>query len=175
MKSFFYLLAIVLILATAGLFVLKQPNGQPWLSFGDFSVNQQHLTNKLKTTFGAISATVGGVISDSDNVANEQEKTKVYRWKDSQGNWSYSDEPISSDSLEEVSLNPDDIMVMPAFVSPETEHKPLTTGKNKAPAASLLPVSPQKALDLYEDANNVQQLMDNRAETLQKALEKNGG
>jgi len=175
MKPFFYLLSALLILALAGLFVLKQPNGQPWLSVADFASNTQPIYDKLKSMWREVLTHVDDIVDEGDSLLNEQEKTKVYRWKDSQGNWSYSDEPISSDSLEEVSLNPDDITVMPAFVSPKTESKALTTGKNQAPAASLLPVSPQNALDLYEDANNVQQLMDNRAKTLQKALEKNGG
>jgi hypothetical protein len=109
MKSFVYLLSIILIIAVVGFFVFKQPNGQAWLSIDDFVPNTQIISEKINLATNKINAVFKKPISKNDSTI------KVYRWKDSNGNWSYSDKPKASIESEEMLFDQENIVVLPAF------------------------------------------------------------
>lgn len=61
-------------------FILKSPDGTPWLSMSDFTPNAPSLVlpdNLLPETTDE---------SERDNVP-------VYEWRGAQGNWQFSDQP----------------------------------------------------------------------------------
>jgi len=167
MKFFVYLISFILILALMGLFVLKKPNGQTWISVNDLLPNTSMIDGKIKSFTGKILLAYESFRSAENNKIELGNEVKIYRWKDSNGNWSYSDKPNASVESKQVFLDPKDIVVLPAFEVPTNDD--LLQKNNKALPSSL-PTSPSKILDVYKDANNVQKLMDDREQNINKAI-----
>lgn len=169
MKTYMYLLLLVLALALMGFFVLKQPNGQTWLS----------LENLLPDTLG-VEQKVRVVISKLkmvyENIASEESgNVRVYRWKDANGNWNYSDKPSSTIDSEELSLNSDDVIVLPSLDTSNNSSKSRSDEKSTEILPSRKTTLPSKVLELYKDANNVQKIMDDRQQKLSNALKEPSG
>jgi hypothetical protein len=166
MKLFFYLLSIITIMALAGLFIFKQPNGQSWISVDEFLPDTQIIADKINTVTNKLHKVF-------ENDTTEEDSTvKVYRWKDSNGNWNYSDKSEASTNSEEVVYDTKDIVVLPAFKPSTIESTNSNTERQSTNAApTTLITSPNKALKLYKDANNVQKLMDGRQDKLSKIIE----
>jgi hypothetical protein len=74
MKFFVYLISIIAIIALAGLFVFKQPNGQAWLSLDDLLPNTQIINEKIDIVTKKVSEVFDNNQAEIDN------KVKVYRW-----------------------------------------------------------------------------------------------
>tara|TARA_R110001583_G_scaffold65464_1_gene189101 strand:- start:675 stop:1199 length:525 start_codon:yes stop_codon:yes gene_type:complete len=170
MKSFVYLLSIILIIAVVGFFVFKQPNGQAWLSIDDFVPNTQIISEKINLATNKINAVFKKPISKNDSTI------KVYRWKDSNGNWSYSDKPKASIESEEMLFDQENIVVLPAFDQPTIDAlNSNPKGKYDNDAPNTLLSKPGKVLELYKDAKNVQKLMDTRQQNISKAIKESTG
>lgn len=169
MKSFVYLISIISIIALAGLFVFKQPNGQAWLSLDGLLPTTQVINEKLNLVTNKVHDIFESNKTEIDN------KVKVYRWKDSNGNWSYSDKPKESMKNEEMQFDPNNIVVLPAFNVP-TVNSSGSNSKEKHDSVSTntLMTSPNKVLELYKDAKNVQKLMDERQQKVSKTIVNNG-
>lgn len=168
MKFFIYLLSILSIIALAGLFVFKQPNGQSWLSVDSFIPN----TEKMNEIINFANNKVQQVFKNDSPENNST--VKVYRWKDSNGQWYYSDKPKASTKSEEVIFDSKDIIVLPAFDEPLSGSTNPKEKQDKASSKVLIP-SPSKVLDLYQDANNVQKLMDSRQQNISKVIKDSTG
>jgi hypothetical protein len=165
MKLFVYLLPIILIIAVAGLFFLKQPNGQAWLSVDDFVSNTQIISEKINLATNKLNAVFEKPISKNDGTI------KVYRWKDSNGHWSYSDKPKASIESEEILFDQKNSVVLPVFSLPTVDtlnSNPKEKFDSSAPNTSLNTTS--KVLELYKEAKNVQKLMDARQKNVSEAI-----
>ena len=175
MKNFIYLLSCILILAIAGLFVLKNPSGKAWLTTNDLLPNTVLVEQKVKSITEQVLAAYDN-LSITEN--SQKSELKIYRWKDSSGNWHYSDTPQLSGNSEEVQFDANDITVLPAFEA--AENKTINTNVNNSVnnsvntrANTAAPNTPNKIVNLYQDAKSVQKLMDNRAENIAKTVENN--
>ncbi|MCI2283587.1 hypothetical protein L3081_09530 [Colwellia sp. MSW7] len=77
---------------------------------------------------------------------------------------------------QELTLNPDDVMVLPAL--DVSTINPPESKKDKS-KVKVLPSNefsaPNNVLDVFKEANNVQKLMDDRQNKLSKAIEDSGG
>ena len=165
----------VLILGCAGLFVLKKPDGSPILSMQDFlpdisSISQD--AKKLIRDAKNLTSSIGNNLEDNsedDAEQNAQTESKVYRWKDSNGQWQFADTPPVNQAAEAMSvsgnLNKDLVATYEPPEEPTVENDTATT-----PTASLVPmtVSPDEVSKLMKDVNNMQQLMDDRGEQLKQ-------
>lgn len=170
MKTFIYIISLVLALAVLGLFVIKQPNGEPWLSIDAFSPGTIDIKEKVNLVTGKLNNVYKNITSQ------ESDDIKVYRWKDADGNWSYSDKPNEMSNSQELILNPDDVMVLPSFDASTINQPESKTDKSKVKASpSNESNSPSKVLDVFKEANNVQKIMDDRQQTLSKAIEESSG
>ena len=154
--------SFLLVLGIAGLFFIKKPDGSPWLSLEQFKPDI------------SVSA-VKGVIDDvgpSQLAENKGDTVQVYRWKDTEGNWQYSDTPPSNINAEQVLVNTNlNRDLVPEFnASPKVEK---TSGGGKAflirngGTPSPTTVSPNNVGQLVEDAKNVQNLVNDRAKQLE--------
>lgn len=163
MKLFMYLLSIILIIALSGLFIFKQPNGQAWLSVNSFIPNTQRMDEVINLARQKLHQLFESDLSEKEGAI------KVYRWKDSNGHWNYSDNPKASTKSEEVIFDPKDIQVLPTFNASSAD---LSNSKKKYDNSEqkTLSTSPSKVLELYQDANNVQKLMDARQDKISKAI-----
>lgn len=170
MKFFVYLISIISIIALAGLFVFKQPNDQAWLSLDGFLPNTQIINEKIYLVTNKAHEIFKNSKPETDN------KVKVYRWKDSNGNWSYSDTPKASIKNEEIQFDQKNIVVLPAFdVSTVNSSNNNSKEKHGNVSSDTLMTSPSKVLELYKDANNVQKLMDERQQKVSKAIKDSSG
>jgi hypothetical protein len=170
MKSVVYLTSIISIIALAGLFIFKQPNGQAWLSVDGFLPNAQIIDEKINSATSKLQQIF---VKDAPEKENN---VKVYRWKDSNGHWSYSDKPQASFESEEMLFDPKDIIVLPAFdVSTIDSSKSNSKEKHNDTSPISISTTPNKVLDLYKDANNVQKLMDARQQKVSQAIKDNTG
>ena len=170
MKLFIKTMMVVVILAVGGLFILKQPDGTPWLKVDDFTSSTSPLekvTEQIKSSWSEVEKSTSELVQ----VKSAPEKSAVYRWKGSDGKWHMSDIPPADDTpVEIVYIEPNGNVI---DLSSNTSQ---TTSDNKAShSASTIPLpmttSPQQAKKLIEDAKNIQSLLDKRAEKLQAAIE----
>lgn len=154
----------LLVAGFIGLFVLKKPDGTPWLSVHDLlpSVSIDEVTEGIKDVVP--DQIVGG---DSDSV-------EVYRWKDAEGNWQYSDTPPEGGTAEQVMVSTD----VNRDLVPKLESRPAPIENKKGKAiligdSAVGPTTafqPDKVSELIEEAKGVQEIMDQRQQQLDEAL-----
>ncbi len=160
MKFFLYLLMGVLALSLVGLFVLKKPNGEPWISVSDFT-NTSKLTNQ-------IDAIKTQAVSKAQSLLqSEPSNPTIYKWQDDKGVWHYSDKKAENNTSAEWDV-PENMTVIPAI-------KPLpkkSNSKSDEPDKTkrTLPQGSNKISTLINDANNVQAIMDNRTKKIDEQL-----
>jgi hypothetical protein len=170
MKFFTYTITCILLIAFLGLFILKKPNGETWLSLGDLLPQTSSLDHQIDTLNDKFSK-LYDKLSKTDN-HHQSELIKIYRWQDGQGNWSYSDSPTNVSESEEVFINPNDMIVLPDLTETHVNSvKALNTDKKTSEPLLTRPIN--KILTLYEDTNNVQALMDAREQQISQAIHDN--
>jgi hypothetical protein len=171
----------VLILGCAGLFVLKKPDGTPILSANEFLPDINALVadaKKLIANAKNSTSSIGNSLANNPekNTQENTEKTaqaqpNIYRWRDSDGQWQFSDTPPANQAAEAMNvsgnLNKDLVATYEPPKEPETEN---AATSNNSSATNLTPmtVSPEKISKLIEDANNIQKLVDDRAEQMKQ-------
>lgn len=163
MGLFIKLIATIGVIAFAGLFVLKKPDGAPWLTLQDlgFRIPEFKLPKVSK-----------------DDPLGASSDTQVYKWKEN-GTWHYSEKlptHLSPDQVEQLSINPDTNLIPavkvkkePELETPEQKSEPLDPS-NELPTQPPGILNPQGIKDLIEDAQGVQQLMDERSKQIDAHL-----
>ena len=92
------------------------------------------------------------------------EQTKVYRWKDADGVWQFSNDPADAASAEEIELD-GVINTMEAFTAaPEPAAR---SASESTPGVAT--VLPPQAAEALEAVKNLQQTIDDRKEALDQA------
>lgn len=165
----------ILILGLAGLFVLKKPDGSPWLSTDDFIPDTQSITTIVQSITQKVKNTAATDTADTTHTTSQQaiSASGVYRWKDANGQWQFSDTPPEGQQAEAMhvsgNLNSD---LSEKYTPPEEEKEETvintTTNTQEAIPASL---SPEKISTLMKDAQNIQKIMDERTSTIDKNLQ----
>lgn len=173
MKLFLYLISVIFIFAFMGLFFLKNPNGQAWLTIDDLIPNTYVIDKKIDAIKGDVLATYKGLTADENSQIKQDGEVKIYRWKDSKGNWSYSDKPKFLDESEQVFLDSNNIVALPPLKPSLDKAFDLPATKDKS-SPSPLTISPSKVLELYKDVNNIQKLVDDRQKHISQAIKDNG-
>lgn len=170
MKLFIKTMMVVVILAVGGLFILKQPDGTPWLKVDDFTSSTSPLekvTEQIKSSWSDVEKSTSELVQ----LKPAPEKSAVYRWKSSDGKWHMSDiPPVDDTQVEIVYIEPNGNVI---DLSSNTSHATSDNKESHNAATVPLPMttSPQQAKKLIEDAKNIQSLLDKRAEKLQAAIE----
>ena len=75
------------------------------------------IDGKIKSFTGKILLAYESFRSAENNKIELGNEVKIYRWKDSNGNWSYSDKPNASVESKQVFLDPKDIVVLHLILS----------------------------------------------------------
>lgn len=154
MVKFFCLLGV---LGFAGLFVMKNPDGQAWLSPEDF-LPDISLNNILsKNPFATVSNSTDSAVA-------------VYRWRNAEGQWEFSDVPPEDQEAEEITLNSNANRDL--YTTPEKAFEPekMVEGSSIADHLSPTTVSPVKIATLVSDAEGVQKLLDDRKQNMDETL-----
>ena len=186
---------ILLVLGVAGLFIVKKPDGSPWLSVNDFipeniastdSIRQlmNNALDTLKKTTSSLSNNEYGISDDHEGNSEgnhhiEKASTEkldngsIHRWKDSKGQWQYSDKKPLNQITETVNitgnLNQDlyeqrTLDVRQEVNSPQEKNSDASQLPNRAAS-----ISPEKISTLIKDAKNIQKLVDDRQRKLEQS------
>ena len=104
---------LVLLLGAAGLFFIKNPDGQIGLSVAAFIPNTAMLTAR----FNAWRYSAERYFTRSIDSRTHDGKTKVYKWRDNAGHWHVSDQPINAaGGLDEmIHVNPDTNLIQSTY------------------------------------------------------------
>ena len=167
MRLFVYLLSCVLLICFASFFFIKKPDGHPWLTINKFIPNT-NFTNQAKT-FSK------NLINKTKSIVGVENSTTIYKWKDEQGVWHYSDKPLSKTPGENISKAtvwnvPNNLTVIPVekpFIPLKNINNPTNTDKNNSD--HNIPVS-SKVSTLINDAKGIQKLMDQRTKMINENL-----
>jgi len=160
--------SFVLVLGVAGLFFINKPDGNPWLSMDDLTPNISSIKRSVSDAIP--DQLVGG--SDGNFL---DEKVSVYKWRDAEGNWQFSDTPPKNINAQQILVGTDvnrDLAPLPP--SPSTPAEQPKNGKAlliKDSGFSPTTISPDKVSKLVDDAKGVQGLMDDRQKQLDTALD----
>lgn len=169
-------MCVLLILGCAGLFILKKTDGRPILSIDEFLPDTSEINTLVQTLLDefdslrhSASTTLGAQGStDIQDTAVPVNEPKIYRWKDNNGNWQFSDTPPPNQVAEAIKVSGDlnkDLSV--TYSAPEEKEIINDDIPANTQPSSILPmtVSPDEVSKLIDDANNIQKLMDERADT----------
>lgn len=167
MRLFLTLLVLVLVVAVAAPYVLKRPDGQPWMDASELSadiqVNGSYDKAKLE-----LYRWWHGVRKDVFG-KSESGKTRAYRWQDSEGNWHLSDTPNTAGASEELWVDPNANLMQSIPVEEVSSDSKSTTQGDAKSVPLPMTVSPGQAQKLMQDAQQIQDLVDKRYQQLENA------
>lgn len=168
MKKFCYLAVMLLLTSAVLFFYLKRPDGQPWLTVEGISSHTSEVSKQMASLSQtaiteALNATTEQVKKLSVSLQQDSNITRVYKWQDKQGQWHFSDKPNPNGDSEQVLLDANDVTVIAAED---------TTNKIESPKAPVTKkpnvYDPQAVKQLFNDAQNVQQKLDQRNRQLEQ-------
>ncbi len=147
---------VLVAIAFAGPMVLKKPDGTPFLEFpwDLFSVDSKGPSS------------IGSGINSSQS---------FYKWQDENGTWHYSDQPQEGQNIETVTVNTNANLIQGLRVEKEEKIKdPKNDVEEQNNSASIpLPMTVpfEEVSKMLEDANNLQQVMDDRKKAIDNATQ----
>lgn len=167
MKWIIKLLSLILVVGVTGLFILKRPDGKPWLTLEEFGFDIALVGKTFQSLLSSLSQQSETALSGNDH----QPKTiMVYKWRDVEGNWQYSDKPPTDrDELvvETLKINSNTNIVPARKTSELVEKKPSNSVELEQDKVPLpLSASPAQIKELVEETKKVQQLSNQRQELL---------
>jgi len=170
MKLFTKLLLFILILGLAAPFILKRPDGKPWMNISQFMPDMQAIGWRIK---GLWHDTVRETEKITSGTEEPSSPTAIYRWQDEHGAWQFSDSPNPNGKSEQIWIDPNDnVLQMPSNTTstPQNSEKKATDAAQEGRLSIPLPTSvpPSQISNLIEEAKQVQELMDKRTEALQE-------
>lgn len=166
MKYASYLFIMMMLVGLASLFIIKRPDGKPYLSvdmiFGKAQQEANALLDKSKRELNDAVNSAKGMM---DGEAPSASQATIYKWQDAKGNWHYSDRPNTRVNSQVHTLDPTKITIMAAentdILNEKTQNADGLEGKG-----GINSMSPNEVKKLVQDAQNVQKLMDQRAKQL---------
>ena len=170
MMRFVYFLICISLIATGALFVLKRPDGQPWLSLSkpdmpNLTQTLDHHAQQLSQQAKSLAAMANQVISST-----AEEETQVFRWQDVNGQWHYSDTPNPDGQSEAMILKASDVTVLaPEPLSLQSVNNKVSDPHSQ-PSLSLPFERLSQAQQTLSEAKNIQQLVDTRKEQLDQQI-----
>ncbi|WP_209327500.1 DUF4124 domain-containing protein [Pseudoalteromonas sp. PA2MD11] len=177
-KRFCYLAVMLLLTSVALLFYIKKPDGKPYLELSMFERYSDKVSGDV-SDFASQSADT--LTSQAKKLTEKLSLSKdanssvvVYKWQDEHGQWHYADTPHPNYVNTEVSLDPNEITVLPAETFQADENQSATVKADEAPSA-LGVYDPKNVQKMMQDAEQVKQLMDQRTKQLEQQLKERGG
>ena len=177
-KRFCYLAVMLLLTSVALLFYIKKPDGKPYLELGMFERYSEKVSDDV-SDFASQGADT--LTSQAKKLTEKLSLSKdvntpvvVYKWQDEQGQWHYADTPHPNYFSIAVSLDPNDITVLPAETFQADEKQAATVKADETPS-TLGVYDPKNVQKMMQDAEQAKQLMEQRNKQLEQQLKKQGG
>jgi len=152
-----FLIAALVIAVLLPFTVLKGKDGRPLMSFGDLKAPDITLPDLPDTDIGNIPGS-----------SSQGREDIVYKWKDAQGEWHFSSTPPPQGveyTVKGYDPNTNLIQsVKPKIEEPDPVKEPAgeTTVSVQNPGDVINAYSPDKIENLFNDAKNVQHLLEDR-------------
>ncbi len=162
MKLFVKLLILVVMLALAGPFFIKGPDGQPFWKVGALKQSVQLSWKRLQRTFsGAV---------DNVDIPGVDSSVTVYRWQDADGQWHYSQEAPEGINSDALSIDPKtNLVTLPPLAKEPPVPDAASDTDESAPAPVTGPLPDIEATrQLIEDAKGLQDVVDARDKKLRE-------
>ncbi len=159
LKLFVRLMMLVLVLAIAGPFVMKGPDGQPLMSADDVRAAVTRASNSAKMQWRRLRGDVGQALGD-ENAG----KVEVHRWQDASGQWHYGDEPPQGVGAEAIYVDPDASRMDPIKVRPRRSDNP-------GPGLDGPVVNPLRAGEILDEVTGARDQANDRQEELTRRLD----
>jgi hypothetical protein len=156
MKRPIFIMCVLVAIAFAGPILLKKPDGSAFIdSPMDF----------LSTN------STGSKNNEPSNITHQS----FYKWQDDDGTWHYSDQPQAGKNIETVTVNTNTNLIQGlrreknkelAVIEKKSESK---TESLAMPLPMTVPI--EKISKMLQNANNIQQLMDDRNQQIEQAIQ----
>lgn len=154
MKIFNKLLILLVIAALAGPFILKKPNGEPWLNWRDF------IPNEAKQAATAM----------KDSIAPTAEHV-MYKWQDEKGIWQYGDQPPAGANAQPVNvktqINAMKTIELPEGFGGKTEEENVRFDPTSGSATPLSTAPLEKVPEMLEQIKDYQETLDKRNKAME--------
>lgn len=153
MKRPIFIMLLLLGIAFTGPMLMKKPDGTAFLEspLDLFSMGSKNNGN------------------DSASINGSQ---SFYKWQGEDGTWHYSDQPQEGKNIETVTVNTNTNLIQGLRVEKKEVQVPQKNAEEKQNVASIpvpMTVPFEKVSKMLEDANNLQQVMDDRKTTIDSA------
>ena len=161
-------LLLIIAFVVIGLAALSHLNPTARQSLQPIQTSLQSLRSWFKETVSSAPTPQAKPAGASTNVSS----TKVYKWQEQNGQWQFSSEPPPAGVASSVTTYRSDTNIMQAPPVPATENSPAPSAASEASvnAKPLLPLTdPDRVKQLMDDARTVQNLMDQRLQTLDES------
>lgn len=149
MKRPIFFLVVLVIIAFLGPMLMKKPDGTPFMEAPWDSASDSSFSQSVNTS------------------------QSFYKWQDENGTWHYSDQPQSGQNIETVTVNTNANLIQGLRAEKKEEEKEEKVEKKEEPKTPGIPLPMTVPLDkvskMLDDANNMQQLMDNRSKQIDQA------
>jgi len=148
------LMVIVVILAGVGLFFLKGPDGKPFLTVDDFAVE--------------LPDSPASMLPQQLQPEEPDTVTKIYKWKDEDGVWQFSNSPQDKEGSELIEFSAQTNIIQSYSPPPLTTVPPTkreASGGEVSTSDSIpgvMTVSPEQAAEMMKTVKNLQSTVDQR-------------
>jgi len=177
-KRFCYLAVMMLLTSVALLFYIKKPDGRPYLELSMFERYSEKVSDDVSdfASQGADTLSIQAKkLTEKLNFNKDvNAPVLVYKWQDEQGQWHYADTPHPNYASTAVSLDPNEITVLPAETFQADENQPAVV-KADEKSSALGVYDPKNVQKMMQEAEQVKQLMEQRTKQLEKQLKEQGG
>ncbi len=170
----FKIFLLLLLIALAALFVLKGPDGEPLVTFDDIQYPES-LQNLIES-IPLVSNPFQDDTQNKEAAAHASGKTKVYSWRDEQGNMHFSNiAPTETAEVETRYIDPNmNIIKMdrPADGETASMHAMPVVEQHESKAPSIIQVyTPQGVNELMDDARAIEKTLQDRKQEYDRAID----
>lgn len=155
MKRPIFIMLVLLAIAFTGPMIMKKPDGTPFLE------------SPLELFSSDFKAT-------NDGQSSINSSQSFYKWQAEDGTWHYSDQPQAGKNIETVTVNTNTNLIQGLRMEKEEESEPEKVKEEAREETSSIPlpmtVPFEKVSQMLDDANNLQQVMDDRNKKVERAL-----
>ncbi len=139
---------MLLILLLGGLLIIKGPDGEPLLEIEDFLDDAEETFQDL-------------VPDESPFDTGSSSVTRVYKWKDDNGVWQFSNMPVERQDAELLEFDGQINIIRSIDVSTSSQGSTEVQGSIEA-IPGVMTVSPEQAADMIKTVTNLQETVDQR-------------
>jgi hypothetical protein len=156
MKRPIFIMCVLVAIAFAGPILLKKPDGSAFIdSPMDF----------LSTN------STGSKNNEPSNITHQS----FYKWQGDDGTWHYSDQPQAGKNIETVTVNTNTNLIQ-GLRREKSKELAVIEKKSESKIESLamplpMTVPIEKISKMLQNANNIQQLMDDRNQQIEQAIQ----